>query len=129
MGFQRQVHYLFKVVPIDVSENAEDLTSNILAVFQKSWREHPASLCRENQLVVDLAIDPYQNIVDVGARGEVHHLPVAVNPEVVCVWTGVHRGKLLWSYIFANDAVKLVEVVEQLKDVERYPLAVVNVLG
>ncbi len=71
---------------------------------------------RESRLVGQQAADPSHHVVDVLRRWQLDLLAVLVDPGVVESDAGAHRRVVLHRAELGDDAVELVDVVEEVED-------------
>jgi hypothetical protein len=129
VGLEREVDDFVEVVVVYVGEDAEHLSVYVFGHAYEVGGERHALLCREERLVVELLRDPRQRVVDVLVRGQADGLLVGVDPQVVHARARVHGRTGVRSHKLGEHAVELVEIREELEQVERNPLAQVDVLG
>lgn len=82
VGLALEVQEMSIVGVIDVCEDAQELSVNVLCGSREGLGERSAAVGRENVLVVQQVLNPREDIVDVCRGGKFDLLSIRVDPRV-----------------------------------------------
>lgn len=125
VGLETEMHNFIEMIVVEVSKYTKHLLIHFFDHRKKMGRKRNSLLGGKKGLVIKFGRDPCQDIVNEGGCGQPHLLAITVDPCIIDTRTGIH-GRACFKV--GNDAIKLVEVSEELENVQSDPLLGIHVL-